>query len=183
MQKRASLFVLVAFVLGLATVGLRSATQAQDTPSPTPTPYIVASMSVADGYKGEVYTQTGSIKLNPADLEMIQKQIEADMANGKEVFVAGKETLGAVLDIAGKAIQLPPNVYSEAFIVSATGCAPCPEFPVYVLRYDNLDTTILVSVRSGKISDAGGVDAEKAASNRDAFQWLTDALAKEGIAQ
>lgn len=182
MQRSMSLFVLVALVLGLATVGLRSATQAQDTPPPTPTPYMLEWQSAADGFKGETVRGPGVIKINPSDLKLIQEQVEANMANDSEQIVAGKETAGAVFDIAGKRIQLPPDVYSEAFIVAADGGC-CVEFPAYVLRYVDSDVAITVSARSGKLFDAGGIDAEKVASNRAAFQWLVDALAKEGIAQ
>lgn len=185
MQKTVSLFVICTSFLVFVGACVWGVAGAQEQPAPTPTPYVVEQQIAGQdgiGY-GEIYTPTGPIKINPADLAQMQQAAREELALSREVFVGGPETLGGIIEIAGKPIQLPPNVFSEAFIVSATCEKACPDFPVYVLRYTDTDASVLVGANTGKVTDVGGIDANEAASNRAAFQWLVDALGKEGVTQ
>lgn len=183
MQKRI-FFLLALMALTFTGACIWSVTSAQEQPPATPPPVIVAQAFASDG-PGEVISSTGPIELNPADLKLIQDQLAADLANMKTEYASGPETTGGALDIAGKQIQLPVNVYAEAFITSIT-CDPksyCPEPPIYVLRYTDSDASIIVGAKTGKVEPVGGIDEAKVSSNATAFQWLVDALTKEGVTQ
>jgi hypothetical protein len=61
----------------------------------------------------------------------------------------GPATRGAVINIAGRTVQLPPDAYIEenmAFVQCVEGL-PCPEAPYYRLRRG--ESTVGVSLRSG----------------------------------
>lgn len=184
MQKRISFFLLALMALTFAGACIWSVAGAQEKPPAEPTPYVLEQQIMGqNGFAQEVFTPTGTVEISPVELKRLQDAAAAELANAREVFVSGPETIGGVVEIAGKQIQLPPNVYSEAFVVALTCEKECPETPYYVLRYTDSDTSVLVGARSGKISAVGGIEEAKAQTDRVAFQWLADALAKEGVPQ
>ncbi|MBX3012296.1 MAG: hypothetical protein KF832_12350 [Caldilineaceae bacterium] len=109
---------------------------------------------------------------------VIVQQTHTQMAaNSREFSMSGETTAGTVLAIAGKPVQLPPDVYVEAFVVTAL-CVEglvCPETPYYFLRYQNTDDVISIGEKSGKMVDDGRPQAEQEQS-RAKFSWLWAAL-------
>lgn len=89
----------------------------------------------------------------------------------------GLVSLGTVITIANKKIQLPPDVYVDA-MVSGGLCVeefPCPEMPVYILRYDKSNDRISVGERTGQINLLmPTVEENERVMQR--FDWLFDAL-------
>lgn len=66
----------------------------------------------------------------PARLEELKSQ------EGELIYMDGPETLGQVIDLTdGRKLTLPPDVYVEAYVISAMCPAgiPCPEAPYRVL--------------------------------------------------
>lgn len=84
----------------------------------------------------------------------------------------GPSTKGALITVANKEIQLPPDAYIAhdlIDVVCVIGGPPCPETPLYVLARWN--STIMVSIPSGIIYEEkiGEGDVEP-------FQFLKEAL-------
>ena len=101
------------------------------------------------------------------------RQLEKDTgrAPGKIIAASGPETKGITLTIAGKKIKLPDDAFVEHNIVDAVGPAGGPriETPVLVLKRGN--STLSISVTSGKIHE------EKLAPGEEkAFDFLKKAL-------
>lgn len=67
--------------------------------------------------------------------------------------MTGPETAGQVIRVAGKDVQLPPDVYVDQFVISVSCMAeaPCPQAPIYVLRRG--PSTIAVEVVTGRVVD------------------------------
>lgn len=82
-----------------------------------------------------------------------------------------------VIIVGNKQIQLPADVYVEAIV--GTGLCierhPCPETPLYVLRYENSNDKISVGVRTGEVSLAMQTFEENERVMKR-FNWLFDAL-------
>lgn len=100
--------------------------------------------------------------------EELQKLVET---------VAGPETVGAVINIVGKEIQLPPNVYVEAYVVDHF-CpidAKCLEAPSFALANKDTGARIAVSAASGEIGDPA-LSQQTLTQARASFQWLVDAV-------
>ena len=100
--------------------------------------------------------------------EELQKLVET---------VAGPETAGTTITIAGKEIQLPPNVYVEAYVVDhlcpiGAKCLPAPAFALA-----NIETgeRVAVSAVTGEVGDPG-LDQEALTQSRASFQWLVTAV-------
>lgn len=95
-----------------------------------------------------------------------------------EVFtVAGPETMGSIIQAGDKKIQLPPDVYVEAYVVIAECMEqPCPETPYYLLQYKDSPKDILgVTVKSGAIVETFKAPEEQRRLH-ERFAWLEEAL-------
>jgi hypothetical protein len=87
------------------------------------------------------------------------------------VALSGPATKGALISIAGKAVQLPPDAFI-AGTVSTFGCVvphPCPQTPIVVLQRGN--STIAVSVPTGAV-----VSEKVAPGEEAAFDFLQEVL-------
>lgn len=85
----------------------------------------------------------------------------------------GESTKGALIEIAGKKIQLPPDAYIAHDIIDVVcvlgSSDPCPETPYYVLARSN--STIAVSTSSGIIHEEKIGEGDK-----EPFAFLKEAL-------
>jgi len=84
----------------------------------------------------------------------------------------GPSTKGALIVIASKDIQLPPDAYIAHDIIDVVcviGGDPCPETPLYVLARGN--STISVSIPSGIIYEEKIGEGDK-----EPFAFLKEAL-------
>lgn len=93
--------------------------------------------------------------------------------------VAGPETMGSVIQVGDRKIQLPADVYVESLIVEVE-CVegdPCPETPYYILEYKDAPKDMLVvTVNSGVIIDNRRNSPEERQRLRTRFSWLEEAL-------
>lgn len=85
--------------------------------------------------------------------------------------VAGPETRGSTIRLAGKVVTLPSDAYVSRYIIEGL-CPPgqkCPELPIYEIRRGN--STIMVSAKSGAI-----IEEKIAPGEEGAFDFLKRAL-------
>ena len=117
--------------------------------------------------------------IDPEVLKEMRRRALQMAASVTSVPAEGPTTLGKTIEVAGKAIQLPPDVYIDATVMAIDCIAgkPCPEAPMYVLRYKGTELKIGVTMRTGEMH-MFGADAAKDAASMAAFQWLTETLAK-----
>lgn len=121
-------------------------------------------------------------ELPPDVAKRLQEEAAAQLVELKakeQVFTAaGPTTLGSVIEVAGKKIQLPPDVYVEGYIVIAE-CVeglPCPETPYYLLQYKDSPPDILgVTARNGAIVETYNAPEEQRRLH-ERFAWLEEAL-------
>lgn len=101
------------------------------------------------------------------------------MEKSAEVFtVAGPETMGSVIQVADRKIQLPPDVFVESLIVDVLCIAgeTCPETPYYLLQYKDAPKDILgVTVKDGTIVETYK-EPEEQRRLHERFAWLEEAL-------
>lgn len=67
--------------------------------------------------------------------------------------VSGPDTAGQVISVAGKAVQLPSDVYVDQFVISVR-CkpkVPCPQAPIYILRRG--PSTLALEAATGRVVD------------------------------
>lgn len=120
-------------------------------------------------------------ELPPDVAKRLQEEAAAQLkemeANAEVWTVAGPETMGSVIQVADKQIQLPPDVYVEAYIIEGECvAAPCAELPYYLLQYKDSPKDILgVTVNSGAIVETYKAPEEQRRL-RERFAWLEEAL-------
>lgn len=88
------------------------------------------------------------------------------------IAATGPETKGALIEIAGKQIQLPSDAYIayDLFdVVCVIGGDPCPETPLYIIARSS--STITVSAPSGII-----YKEEISEGDKEPFAFIKDAL-------
>lgn len=134
-----------------------------------------SGITITGDYTGSEKTVTP----DPILIDAMRKQtaLTEEELLKSAVTIAGPETAGTIITIAGKEILLPPNVYVEAYVVDHL-CpvdAKCLEAPAYALA--NIDTgeRIALSAVSGEIGDPA-LDQETLTRSRAAFRWLVDAV-------
>lgn len=104
------------------------------------------------------------------------------------IIVSGPETAGSKINILDKEIQLPPDVYVEAVVVSieclitifddgTSASDPCPKTPFTVLSTLNGDSDLRIE-SDGQVY-AGEVGSEGIDGDRKKFQFVLDALGTE----
>jgi hypothetical protein len=88
----------------------------------------------------------------------------------REIHSSGPATRGAVIHVAGREVQLPPDAFIERSVAAVLcgGGLPCPETPFYILRRGN--STVSVSLRSG-----ARFDEQIAPGEEGAFDFLREA--------
>lgn len=113
----------------------------------------------------------------PEDLERMREEALKIAANMQIIPARGPETAGKTIELLGKTIKLPDNVYIVAELGSATCIAvkpqKCPELPMLYLGYVDTDIVLGIGMVTGEIDDYAPT-AEQSAANRQAFQWLID---------
>lgn len=104
------------------------------------------------------------------------------------IIVSGPETAGRKINLLGKEIQLPSDIYVEALIASIECLnielddgtfisAPCPKTPYTVLSTLGSDTDIRIEA-DGQVY-AGKVGPEGLTGDRKKFQFVLDAFGTE----
>ncbi len=83
----------------------------------------------------------------------------------------GTQTRGAMIHVAGRAVQLPPDAYVDAYepYVQCTAGQPCPDVPIYELRRGA--ASLRVEAQSGAVIEEDIVPADTGA-----FDFLREAL-------
>jgi len=90
---------------------------------------------------------------------------------GRTIYSSGPNTRGAVIVVAGREVQLPPDAFIERSVATAMcgGVPGCPEAPFYILRRGS--STVGVSQRSG-----ARFDERIAPGEEGAFDFLPEAV-------
>lgn len=109
-------------------------------------------------------------------LEKVQGNLSEEEIRNLVEPATGETTAGSVIVIAGKDIQLPPNVQIEAFSIEHF-CPPplkCLEAPAYAL-IDDEGHRIALSAVTGGIGDPG-LSADVIEEQKSHYGWLIEAV-------
>lgn len=141
----------------------------------------IVAQGFAEGDEtAEDFDQSPWEETPPEVLEEMKEELLAAVPNMVTTTISGPETAGSVINVAGQDIQLPDNVYVNAYVATIL-CVPgrrCPEVPAYALAMTDSDAQLTISQESGALIDVT-YDAELAARYRAEFQWLVDIVDPE----
>lgn len=163
MQKRVSLFVVVALACLLIWQWQASTGQA----------VVVESPSMPE-------IPTRSPEQERELSAYLDKKREEVLAASREVTVSGESTAGTTVEIGEKIVQLPKDVYVAHQVIGGI-CAtnPCPIWPVTILAYLGQPEKTIAINSDGTIYDLSTKTAEQNSAARNDFAWLV-AILEEG---
>lgn len=110
----------------------------------------------------------------------LDKKSEEMLANSREVTVSGESTAGTTVELAGKTVQLPKDVYVAHQVIGGI-CAtnPCPKFPLTIIAYVGQPEKSIAVNSDGTIYDLSTKTAGQNSTARNDFAWLV-AVLEEG---
>jgi len=113
------------------------------------------------------------------EIAAMREEALAIAANMELIPARGPETAGRTIELLGKTVELPDDVYIAGEVLSATCLRVeghrCPEVPMIYLGYIDTDIVLGIGMVTGDIDDYAPTP-EQSAANREAFQWLIDYL-------
>lgn len=185
-RKQATIIIglLAAILIGVAVVTGPGASQGQNEQGSVLSPQIAIADDPSQVQSGKhpqfgiwaaVPITEGSTDTSQRLNAAMQTAIEQEVGAG--VPPSGETTLGSTIQIAGKSVQLPSNVYISATIINAL-CpveVKCLTTPAYILSNKDTGSTIGVSIASGEIGDPS-LSAEELSKLRSEFSWLVEAV-------
>lgn len=137
-------------------------------------------------YSAEPYEGAPAIRPDPSygalSKEEVQKVAEQLRQTTQLVYSSGPETAGSKIMVLGKEIQLPPDIYVNAYISSIL-CDPipdlhCPRTPIYVLYTLKEDAHVRVEA-TGEVYTFMRNSEVEIEHDRKTFQFVLDALGTE----